>query len=138
MIIRKNFLKIVVATITVLLTVMTLVSLSNAGALDGKVFIGKSGDAGKQASGEDTLSFEDGKLHSVECDQWGFNKGAYTTKKVGNKILFEAETTSHDNGKIMWKGTMEGDSLEAEYTWSKKRLLWTSKKDKWFKGTLKE
>jgi hypothetical protein len=134
--IRKK--KIVVIAITVFLLASTQVSLSGAGILDGKVFIGQSGEAGKQASGEDTLSFEDGKLHSVECDQWGFNKGVYTTTMEGSKILFEAETTSPENGKIMWKGAVEGNTLEAEYTWSKKRLLWTSKKQKWFKGSLKE
>jgi hypothetical protein len=133
-----NILKIVVATITVFLTVITQVSLSTAGILDGKVFVGKTGDAGKQASGEDTVSFEDGKLHSAICDQWGFNKGVYTVAKEGNKINFEAETTSPENGKILWKGAIEGDSLEAEYTWIKKRLLWTSEKQQWFKGSLKE
>jgi hypothetical protein len=138
MINRNNISKIVVATILVFLTVITQVSLSTAGIIDGKVFVGKTGEAGKQASGEDTLSFGDGKLHSVECDQWGYNKGKYTATKEGNKILFEAETTSPEHGKILWKGAIEGNAVEVEYTWVKKRLLWTSEKQKWFKGTLKQ
>jgi hypothetical protein len=136
--IQKTFLKITIIAISVLLAVITQVPLSMAGALDGKVFIGQSGEEGKEVSEEDTVTFNNGNLHSVRCDQWGFGKGEYTTTKEGNKNHFEAETTSSKYGKIVWKGAVEGDSLNAVYTWSKKRLFWTTKKEYWFKGTLKE
>jgi hypothetical protein len=136
--IQKTFLKITIIAISVLLAVVTLVPMSMAGALDGKVFIGQSGESGKEASEEDTVTFNNGKLHSVVCDQWGFGKGEYTTTKEGSKIHLEAETTSSKHGKILWKGTVEGDSLNAVYTWTKKRFFWTTKKEYWFKGTLKK
>ena len=40
--------------------------------LDGKTFIGPTGEKGKEAEGEDELRFENGMLVSVGCADWGF------------------------------------------------------------------
>ncbi len=56
----------------------------------------------------------------------------------GDTIHFEAETESPKHGNIVWKGTVEGDSIDVNYTWSKKGWLGTKTKDKWFKGVLKK
>lgn len=110
------------------------------GILDGKSYTGKSGEKGKEASEDEEIVFSDGKLHSVGCEPWGFNDGEYKAMQSGEdkKIQFEAETESPKHGRIVWKGTVEGDTIDVSYTWTKKGWLGTKTKEKWFKGTLKK
>jgi hypothetical protein len=84
------------------------------GVLDGRSYVGKTGEVGKEAAEDEEISGE------------------------GDKIHFEAETESPKHGKIVWKGTVEGDSIDVNYTWTKKGWLGTKTKDKWFKGALKK
>ncbi len=111
-----------------------------SGALDGRSYTGKTGEVGKEATEDEEIVFKDGKLHSVGCEPWGFNDGDYKAMRSGegDKIHFEAETESPKHGKIVWKGTVEGDSIDVLYTWTKKGWLGTKTKEKWFKGTLKK
>ena len=127
----------------VVLSIVALWSLNHVeagtGALDGKTFTGRTGEKGKEANGEDELRFQGSKLYSVGCAEWGFNAGAYTTRREGDTIYFEAETSSPKHGKIVWKGTVQGDKVNATYVWTKER--WYCKdahQEKWFNGTLKE
>lgn len=110
------------------------------GILDGKSYTGKTGEIGKKTSEDEEIVFRDGKLHSVGCEQWGFNDGDYKAVRSGegDKIEFLAETTSPKHGKIVWKGTTQGDSIDVTYTWTKKGWLSTKTKNKWFKGSLKK
>lgn len=111
-----------------------------SGLLDGRSYVGKTGEVGKEAAEDEEIVFRDGKLHSVGCEPWDFNDGEYKTMRSGegDKIHFEAETESPKHGNIVWKGTVEGDSIDVNYTWSKKGWLGTKTKDKWFKGALKK
>ncbi len=111
-----------------------------SGLLDGRSYVGKTGEVGKEAAEDEEIVFRDGKLHSVGCEPWDFNDGEYKIMRSGegDKIHFEAETESPKHGKIVWKGTVEGDSIDVNYTWSKKGWLGTKTKDKWFKGVLKK
>ncbi|HET6267555.1 MAG TPA: hypothetical protein VFG11_07545 [Acidobacteriota bacterium] len=106
-----------------------------AGLLDGKTFDGLSGMTGKEAADKDTLSFADGKLHSSSCDQYGFKPSDYTAHKDEDKIKFESTSDSEKEGKIVWKGTVTGDSIEGTMVWSK-----SGQKDieYWFKGSLRK
>jgi hypothetical protein len=106
--------------------------------LDGKKFIGPTGEKGKKIHHEDVLSFSDGKFTSSACFQYGFKDGPYTTTIEGNVIYFIAETVSPTHGKMVWQGTLKGDSLEVTYNWTKERWLWTTYREYWFKGTLIE
>lgn len=110
------------------------------GLLDGRSYVGKTGEVGKEATEDEEILFKDGKLHSVGCEPWGFNDGEYRAihPGEGEKIHFEAETESPKHGKIVWKGTVEGESIDVMYTWSKKGLLGTKTKEKWFKGSLQK
>ena len=106
--------------------------------LDGKKFSGPTGEKGKKVHHEDVLNFRDGKFTSSACFQYGFKGGPYTTTIEGDEIHFIAETISPTHGKMVWQGTLKGDTLEVTYNWTKKRWLWTTYREYWFKGTLKE
>jgi len=105
---------------------------------DGKKFIGPTGERGKKVHHEDVLNFSDGKFTSSECFQYGFKGGPYTTTTEGDTIHFQAETISSTHGKMVWQGTLKGDTLDVTYTWTKERWFWTTFREYWFKGTLKE
>lgn len=111
-----------------------------AGLLDGKSYVGKTGEVGKDATEDEEVVFKDGKFHSVSCEPWGFNDGEYKAMRSGegDTIHFEAETESPKHGKIVWKGTAQGEKIDVKYTWTKKGFLGTKSKDKWFKGSLKQ
>jgi hypothetical protein len=106
--------------------------------LDGKQFIGPTGEQGKKVHHEDVLRFSDGKFTSSECFQYGFKGGPYTTTIEGDTIHFQAETISPTHGKMVWQGTLKGDTLEVTYTWTKERWFWTTFREYWFKGTLQK
>ena len=106
--------------------------------IDDKKFIGPTGEKGKKVHHEDVLRFSDGKVTSYECFQYGFKGGPYTTTIEGDKIHFQAETISPTHGKMVWQGTLKGDTLEVTYNWTKERWFWTTYREYWFKGTLKE
>jgi hypothetical protein len=111
--------------------------LASEGLLDGKMFVGPTGKMGKNATETDELKFENGKLYSVGCAEWGFEWGDYSTKVEGDDISFEAVTTSPKNGKIVWSGTVKGDTMDATYIWTKKSWYGERKQEKWFKGKAK-
>jgi hypothetical protein len=104
--------------------------------LDGKKFIGPTGEKGKKVHHEDVLSFSDGKFTSSECFQFGFKGGPYTTTVVADSIHFHAETSSPTHGKMVWNGTLKGATLDVTYSWTKERWFWTTYREYWFKGSL--
>jgi hypothetical protein len=104
--------------------------------LDGKKFIGPTGEKGKKVHHEDELSFSDGKFTSAECFQYGFTGGPYTATVEADSIHFQAETISPTHGKMEWQGTLKDGTLDVTYTWTKKRWLWTTFREYWFKGSL--
>ena len=57
--------------------------------LDGRKFDTQAGLAGKAAHvKQDILSFEAGKFHSSDCDQYGYNKGDYKVLEQGDGATF--------------------------------------------------
>ena len=106
--------------------------------LDGKKFVGPTGEKGKKVHHVDVLSFSDGKFSSSACFQYGFKSGHYTVTVEGDLIHFQAETSSPTHGKMTWKGTLYGDTLDVTYTWTKERWLWTTFREYWFKGSLEK
>jgi hypothetical protein len=106
--------------------------------LDGKQFVGPTGEKGKKVDHEDVLSFSDGKFTSSACFQYGFKSGPYTATVEGDSIHFQAETVSPTHGKMEWKGTLKDGILDVAYSWTKERWLWTTHREYWFTGSLKE
>ena len=109
---------------------------ANDHVLDGMKFKGPTGEKGKKTHHEDILSFENGKFTSSACFQYGFESGPYTTTVAHDSIHFEAQTISPTHGKMMWSGTVKGDAVDVDYSWTKKRWLWTTYREYWFKGRL--
>ena len=107
-----------------------------ANPLDGKRFIGPTGEEGEEAYGDEELTFYDGKLYSVDCARWGFGEGVVTTREEAGGIHFSAETRSEKYGKIIWEGVVKGDRIDAVYTWRKEGWFVETVREYWFKGTL--
>jgi hypothetical protein len=109
-----------------------------AETLDGKSFIGETGEMGKKSSEEDEIRFENGRFTSVDCEKYGFESGSYTTTVERDKTHFVADTYSNKTGRIIWAGTVNGNKLDATYVWYKKGKYSKPKQIKWFKGTIKK
>lgn len=92
---------------------------SSAATLDGKTFVGEVSQQGKDKPDPDELSFKTGKMHSTACDPYGFTDSAYTATAAGDAVNFICEATSPKEGKMSWKGTVTGDTLEGVALWTK-------------------
>ncbi len=110
-------------------------------SLDGKVFVADAGEKGKAADEKaDVITFKDGKFHSSSCDQYGYNKGNYKTSTDGDAIVFEVETQSDKDGRLVWKGSVRGDQIEGNFTHYRKGGFFNSNPapvEHWFKGKVK-
>ena len=131
---RKIFL---LAISLVMLCYIANVVAKEGGLLDGKVYVGQSKEKHKKNFKEDELIFKNGKINSIDHVQSGFNEGVYTAIEEGDRIFFEAEIVSKNQGKIKWRGIVHGDSIEVDYSWSKKGWLSDTIKEFSFNGTLK-
>jgi hypothetical protein len=114
------------------------VASAASGILDGKKFVGPTGEKGKKVDHEDVLSFSDGKFTSSACFKYGFKSGPYTATVEGDSIHFQAVTVSPTHGKMEWQGTLRDGTLDVTYSWTKERWLWTTFREYWFTGSLKE
>jgi hypothetical protein len=106
-----------------------------SGVLDGLAFTGPTGERGEAAQRVDEkVVFADGKLRSSVCEQMGFPPNAYRATRERDAVRFESLLVSAKDGTIRWEGVVRGGLVEAAYTWTKERLLWTSRRNSWFKG----
>lgn len=129
---KKN---IILICLTMFLFILAVPAYS--GTLDGKTFVGQSGKMGKKSSAEEELSFQNGKLYSAGCAKYGFGESDYTAKVEGDSIHFKSNMVSPNNGEIAWEGTVQGDKIEANFVWTKKRWYWKDAHQvKWLKGSL--
>ena len=70
-------------------------------------------ERGKTSGDADTLTFRDGRFRSSACDKYGYSDAAYKANTQGDTTVFEAETESARYGKLLWKGTVRGEKLDA-------------------------
>lgn len=84
--------------------------------LDGRSFDGVFLERGKTKGDADTLTFQGGRFRSSACDQYGYSDAPYRASTLGDAIAFEAETVSAKYGKLLWKGVVRGDKLDATAT----------------------
>ena len=85
--------------------------------LDGKTFVTLGEDP-------DELIFEDGTFFSASCAQWGFEPSPLIATIDGDVIRFQTESLSPKHGKMVWQGTVEGETLNVSQEWTKKRWYW--------------
>ena len=95
--------------------------------LDGRSFfvIGSDLDSGEIL--EDELIFRDGTFQSANCQIYcDFGWSEYQTKVQGEVIHFTARTECPDAPHtVVWYGTVTGDAVEVEGTWTTRRWYWT-------------
>ncbi|MBZ0273949.1 hypothetical protein K8I61_18060 [bacterium] len=102
--------KRVMLGVAVLFVMALAVAAYAGGSLDGKTYeITMPGEDGKPAP--DTLEFMAGKLHSTECDKYGFKAEAYTAKSMGPATDFTSTAMNDKGGKNEWKGKVVGDTI---------------------------
>ncbi|MCC1492631.1 hypothetical protein [Cognatishimia sp. F0-27] len=98
------------------------------GALDGRSFDILGIDPGSGAVLEDLIVFRDGSFQSVDCQNYcDFGWSDYQTKEIDGVIHFTARTICPDAPHtVVWYGTVEGDAVEVEGTWTTRRWYWTN------------
>ncbi len=104
-------------------------------ALDGKTFVGQTGEQGKDGSEADTFTFANGEFHSLASDRHGFGPAPYVTVTDGDTTRAVSQTRSDTEGNMSWKLAIRGDSLEGSATWWKGSRKVT---DYWVRGTLQK
>jgi hypothetical protein len=80
------------------------------------------------------VEFAGGRFRSSVCEQMGFPPNPYHATREGDAVRFESLLASATDGTIRWEGVVRGGVVEANYTWTKERLLWTTRREYWFKG----
>jgi len=107
--------------------------------LDGKSFVGKNGEVGqKLAEYEDEeIVFMDGLFTSISCEPYNFGSSPYNAKVIGDQIHFDTVTESPTHGKISWQGVIDEGHAEVNFVWTKERWYWDTRREYWFRGTLK-
>jgi hypothetical protein len=107
--------------------------------LDGKTYLVRTGERGKEEHHNDYLVFRGGWFVSSDCvEALNFRASSYSTTSLGDGIRFRAETTSPKHGTMIWEGTIRGNVLDATARWIHKRWYWTIDRVYWFKGRILE
>ncbi len=96
-------------------------------ALDGRVFHTVDTILGSGDVLRDELHFMDGRFQSAKCQQYcDFGWSDYETKQTGDTIHFTATSRCPDAPHtVVWYGTVQGDELRFEGTWTTRRWYWT-------------
>jgi len=110
------------------------VPVSENHPLDGSRFQGQTGEQGKGNHHEDTITFEDGRFRSLDCENWGFGPAPYSAWTEGDAYRFAATLHSDDRGTLDWTGTIRDDTAEATFRWIHERWYWSIDRSYWFKG----
>ena len=111
-----------------------------SGILDGMTFVGEVGLLGKPADIKDDLVFSEGNFLSVRCERLcNYPARPYFVREVDGVVEFVSETKCPTkDAKIVWRGTVDGDSIKGVFTWTSSRWYWTIEKQFWFEGKLVE
>ena len=108
------------------------------GPLDGMTFVGALGPDGKPKDIQDVFVFENGTFVSKECElKCKYPARPYFIRVNGTKTEFISETQCpYKDAKIVWRGTVDGDTIKGKSTWVVKRWYWTVENTFEFEGKL--
>ncbi len=108
------------------------------GPLDNMTFAGALGPDGKPKDIPDSFVFENGTFVSKECElRCKYPARPYFVRTNGNRTEFISETKCpYKDAKIIWRGTVEGDTIKGKSTWVVKRWYWTIENTFEFEGKL--
>jgi hypothetical protein len=94
-------------------TLPALPAFAQGTPLEGRRFDGVFIQRGKTSGDADTLTFQGGRFRSSACDRYGYGDAPYRATASGDGVAFEAETESPKYGKLVWRGVVRGDKLDA-------------------------
>jgi len=99
-----------------------------SGALDGISFRVSGADLSSGAELEDEIIFRDGTFQSVDCEGYcNFGWSDYQTKEIDGVIHFTATAICPDAPHtVVWYGTLTGDEMAIDLTWTTRRWYWTN------------
>ena len=98
------------------------------GALDGMTFRIYGEDPSSGAVLEDDIVFRDGTFQSVDCENYcNFGWTGYQTKEIDGVMSFTTTAICPDAPHtVVWYGTITGDDISIESTWTTRRWYWTN------------
>lgn len=106
--------------------------------LEGRTFRGEIRDGHGAPRAKDVVTFKDGKFHSANCAELGFDAAPYWTRVDGETVHFLAESANPDGGKLVFRGAVRGSEVEWKAEWTKERWYWSIHREFGFKGSEKE
>jgi len=114
--------------------------LINRGPLDGMSFTGALGPDGQPKDVTDRFVFANGTFVSKECELLcKYPARPYSVKISGGKTAFFSKTKCpYKDATIVWRGTVDGDTIQGVATWTIKRWYWTLEKKYEFSGKLEQ
>jgi hypothetical protein len=86
-------------------------------AVDGKTFTGTLVKQGENQGDPDDFVFKNGQFISTACASFGFKSASYSVTPDGTRMQFSAENKTDGGVRMIWKGTIEGDHLQATAQW---------------------
>jgi hypothetical protein len=106
--------------------------------LDGMTFSGKAGPLGKALDIDDKWVFSKGSFVSTQCSTiCKYPKAPYFVRQKNGKTQFISEGHCTDkDAKILWRGTVDKNTVKGVFTWTVSRWYWTVEKKFRFEGTL--
>lgn len=116
--------------------VATVDTAQGAGPLDGMVFEAAMGPQGEAKDVADTFVFADGTFVSRECElRCNYPARPYFVRRAEASTEFVSETRCpNKDAKIVWRGTVEGDTITGVSTWTVRRWYWTVERKFAFTG----
>ena len=108
--------------IAVALATFGTAALAAKSLLDGTKYQGVVKLSGSEKGDADSITFDNGIFHSEACDKYGFKPSAYSATKDASGIHFETVSKTDSGTTQVWKGTVNGDRIEAKLTWSDGKL----------------
>lgn len=98
------------------------------GVLDGKTFRIRGEDLSSGAELEDDILFRDGTFQSADCEEYcNFGWSDYQTKTIDGVTHFTATAVCPDAPHtVVWYGTVIGDEVAIDVTWTTRRWYWTN------------
>lgn len=96
--------------------------------LDGMTFEVLGTDQASGAVLEDEIIFRNGTFQSVDCQQYcDFGWSEYQTKMIDDVIHFTVHTICPTAPHtVVWYGTVIGETIEMDVTWTTRRWYWTN------------
>lgn len=96
-------------------------------ALDGRVFYTVDRIVGSDEILIDELHFVDGRFQSLMCQEYcDFGWTEYETKEVEGTLHFTVTTQCPEAPHtVVWYGTVDGEQISIEATWTTRRWYWT-------------